>query len=65
MFELNIPLERMEKLEAKYNVDLFVEQYEYEPDEYYIVDAKGMKYIGSTLDEVEWTLEEWYGNKNI
>lgn len=65
MFELNIPLERMEDLETKYNVHLIVEQYRYEPDEYYVVDKKGKRYAGSTLDEVEKSLEEWYGNKNI
>lgn len=65
MFNFKIDLEKLEQLESKYNVEIFFEKHEGYPDAYYIIDKKDMKYIGSTIYEIEETLEEWYGNKNI
>lgn len=81
MNNINIPLQRMEELEEKYGVELFVNQYEdnYKPDEYFVKYGSiyfappfehvkyrdTYEYLGSTLDEVERELERRYGNKNI
>ena len=81
MDNVNIPLQRMEELEEKYGVELFVNQYEdnHKPDEYFMKLAsvylsppfehvkfrEFYEYLGSTLDDVERELERRYGNKNI
>lgn len=65
MFEFKIDLEKLEQLESKYNVEIFVEKHEGYPDAYYIVKEKGLEYIGSTIYEIEESLEGLYGNTNI
>lgn len=54
-----IELQRMEQLETKYHVELFVEQTMGQPDKYYkikrhVLAKKPTKvFLGNTLDEVE------------
>lgn len=64
-FTLNVDLERMEKLEQKYNIHLHVEQYgniglqdKYYQLKYPLSDSI---FLGNTLDEVEKKLEVLYG----
>ena len=61
--KLNVPLQEMEKLEAKYGINLHVDQFEDEniPDAYFVIgESKSFTYVGSTLDEVKERLKSWY-----
>ena len=62
-FNLDIPLFEMERLEEKYGVELFVEQYEdpNTPNSYWQIIGKYRIYLGSTIDQVEKRLGELYG----
>lgn len=62
-FNLDIPLFEMERLEEKYGVELFIEQYEdpNTPNSYWQVIDKYRIYLGSTIDQVEKRLGELYG----
>lgn len=49
-----IPLEKMEKLEDKYNINLHIDQYcDTNKAEYFVINGNNKTYIGSTIEEVE------------
>ena len=62
-FNLDIPLFEMERLEEKYGVELFVEQYEDPdaPNSYWQIIGKYRIYLGCTIDQAEKRLGELYG----
>lgn len=62
-FNLDIPLFEMERLEEKYDVELFVEQYgdPDTPSSYWQIIGKYRIYLGCTIDQVEKRLGELYG----
>lgn len=63
--EIKVDLERMEKIEDKYDIHLHVEQYGdlNVPDSYFEIrePLSDSVFLGHTLDAVESKLEEMYG----
>lgn len=63
---MQIPLQKMEELETKYNIHLHIVQSPIEKDEYYQVirlfplAQDEYKFLGNTIEEVEKRLEYEY-----